>query len=162
MTKALSKEPSRRYETAWQLAEDLEQFLDGRPIAARPVGPLARSWRWCRRKPTPASLAAALVLALVVGFSGITWNWWKAQAAEKRALAQAAKADAINSFLIDKLLGQASPMKNPDATRVTLRDALDRAVAGMSSSFRDQPDIEAALRDGDGQSLSRPGRLLKV
>ena len=40
----------------------------------------------------PAGLAAGLVLAIVVGFSGITWNWWKAQAAEKRALTQAANA----------------------------------------------------------------------
>ena len=43
VTKALSKEPASRYETAWQLADDLDRFLDGRPIAARPVGPLARS-----------------------------------------------------------------------------------------------------------------------
>ena len=122
VTKALSKEPSSRYETAWQLADDLERFLDGRPIAARPVGPLARSWRWCRRKPVQAGLAAGLVLALVVGFTGITWNWWKAQvgrdgaaahAEAANARAQSAKADAINRFLIDKLLGQASPRPEP-------------------------------------------------
>ena len=173
VTKALSKEPSRRYETAWQLADDLERFLDGRPIAARPVGPLARTWRWCQRKPVQASLAAGLVLALVVGVTGITWNWWKAQAAEQRAPTQAAnagppkrkpagqsaKADAINGFLIDKLLGQASPNNNPGANRVTLREALDRAAAEVGSSFQDQPEIEAAIRTGARPDLSRPGRI---
>ena len=115
VAKSLSKEPAKRYETALQLADDLNRYLDGRPIAARPVGPFGRSWRWCRRKPVQASLGGALVLALVVGFTGITWNWLKAQAAEKRAIAQAAKADAINAFLIDKLLGQASPNNNASA-----------------------------------------------
>jgi eukaryotic-like serine/threonine-protein kinase len=174
VTKALSKEPSKRYETARQLAEDLECYLDGRPIAARPVGPMARSWRWCRRKPVQAGLAAGLVLALLVGFAGISWNWRKAQAAERKALtqaanaalaekeartqaanaaaaekearAQSAKADAINRFLIDKLLGQASPFKSPGASSVTLRGALDRAAAEVGSSFRDQPEIEVALQ----------------
>jgi serine/threonine protein kinase len=157
VTKALSKEPERRYETAWQFADDLDRYLDGLPIAARPVGPLTRSWRWCRRKPVQASLAAGLVLALVIGFTGITWNWWKAQAAERRALieaanarAQSARADAINNFLIDKLLGQASPFKNPAANGVTLREAIDRAAADVGSSFQDQPEIEVALRTAIG------------
>jgi serine/threonine protein kinase len=146
VTKALSKEPHKRYESAWQLADDLERFQDGRPIAARPVGPLARTWRWCRRKP----VQACLVLALVVGVTGIIWNGWRAHAAEKRALAQAAKADAINLFLIDKLVLQASPLRNPGGNHVTLREALDRATADLGSSFRDQPEIEAALRSAIG------------
>ncbi len=157
VTKAHSKAPSRRYETAWQLADDLRRFLDGRPIAARPVGPLARSWRWCRRKPVQAGLAAALVLALAVGFTGITWNWWKAQAAEKRAVAQAAKADAINRFLIDKLLLQAAPEHNPGARSLSLREAIDRAAGEVGSTFRDQPQIEAAIQLALGQTYHELG-----
>ena len=86
VTKAISKDPASRYETALKLADDLDRFLDGRPIAARPVGPLARSWRWCRRKPVQAGLAAALVLALVGGFAGITWNWREAVRQKQEAL----------------------------------------------------------------------------
>ena len=51
VTKALSKEPSNRYETAWRLADDLRLYLEGKPIAARRVGPAARLWRWSRRRP---------------------------------------------------------------------------------------------------------------
>ena len=175
VTKALSKDPSKRYETSRQFADDLERFLDGRPIAARPVGPLARSWRWCRRKPVQAGLAAGLVLAIVVGFSGITWNWWKAQVAEKRALvqaanaeaaekearAQSAKAEAVNKFLIEKLLGQASPNNNPNANRVTLREALDRAASEVGSSFPAQPEIEAAIRMAIGLTYHDLGDYAK-
>ena len=63
--KCLEKEPARRYLTAEQLADDLQRFLNGEPISARPIGRVSRGWRWCRRKPLAASLAGALVLAVV-------------------------------------------------------------------------------------------------
>ncbi len=72
--KAMSKEPQRRYPSAWAMAEDLARFQRGEPIQARPLGPLARCWRWCRRKPSWAALAftcVLLVLAIVVGAIGI-------------------------------------------------------------------------------------------
>ncbi|WP_165232986.1 serine/threonine-protein kinase [Aquisphaera insulae] len=161
VTKALSKEASGRYETAQQLAADLERFLDGQAIAARPVRLLGRAGRWCRRKPVPAGLTAALVLALIVGFGGITWNWLAAQAAERKALAQAAKADAINRFLVDKLLGQASPWNYDGASRVTLREAIDRAADEVGPSFRDQPDVEVAIQSALGQIYHELGDYAK-
>lgn len=54
--KCLQKDPARRYATALALAEDLERFLEGRPIAARQVGPLERLAMWVRRKPIHAAL----------------------------------------------------------------------------------------------------------
>jgi eukaryotic-like serine/threonine-protein kinase len=58
VTKAIAKDPSGRYETTEALAADLGRFLEGRPIAARPVGLFTRSWRWCRRKPVQAGRGA--------------------------------------------------------------------------------------------------------
>jgi WD40 repeat protein/Tfp pilus assembly protein PilF len=70
--KCLQKEPQRRYDSAQELAEDLQRWLDGEAILARPAGGMERSWRWCRRNPALAALtglAAALLVAIVVGQS---------------------------------------------------------------------------------------------
>jgi WD40 repeat protein/serine/threonine protein kinase len=70
--KAIAKEPRQRYATAANVAEDLRRFLSDRPIQARPVGPWERGWRWCRRNPVVAGLAAALLLAMTVGLVAST------------------------------------------------------------------------------------------
>lgn len=168
VAKAMAKDPSNRYETARHFSDDLARFLDGRPIAARPVGPIARSWRWCRRKPLQAGLAAALIFALVVGFAGITWNWREAVRqkrllvkAEQEARKQAAKADAINRFLIEGLLVEAEPSRSPADRHVTLLEVLDRASAGVGSSFADQPEIEATIRLAIGRIYHGLGEFAK-
>ncbi|MEX2561182.1 MAG: serine/threonine-protein kinase, partial [Pirellulales bacterium] len=71
--KCLEKDPARRYATAGELGNELRRFLAGEPILARPIGPAGRSWRWCRRHPHEASLAAvaALLIAVQLGAAAI-------------------------------------------------------------------------------------------
>lgn len=64
--KSCAAEPGHRYQAAGELAEDLQRFLDDRPISARPVTAIESCWRWCRRNRTVASLAACTLLAIVV------------------------------------------------------------------------------------------------
>jgi len=68
--KALSKQPSRRYQTAREMREDLGRFLAGEPIHARRCGAAERSWRWCRRNP-PAAVGLGLAGVLLVAVAAM-------------------------------------------------------------------------------------------
>lgn len=77
--KCLEKDPARRYPAAHELAEDLGRYLAGETILARPVSPPEKAWRWCRRKPALAGALAACAIAALLGITGITWQWKRAE-----------------------------------------------------------------------------------
>ncbi len=94
--KAIAKSPSNRYRTAKDLADDLQRFLDGRPIQARQTGNVERIARWCRRNPMVASLLGMLMLVVVAGFVGVWSQWSRAEAkARSEALARAESEQAL-------------------------------------------------------------------
>src|SRR5438067_5990776 len=66
--RCLERDPKARYQSAGALAADLERWLDGRPIVARPVSPPARIWRWSRRNP---KLVVTGVAGLLLGAAAI-------------------------------------------------------------------------------------------
>jgi serine/threonine protein kinase/tetratricopeptide (TPR) repeat protein len=71
--RCLEREPKARYHSAGDLAEDLEHWLEGRPIISRPVSPPVRIWRWSKRNPKLASsLAVAIVLGAIGASAAIT------------------------------------------------------------------------------------------
>ncbi len=89
--RCLEREPEARYRSAGELAEDLERWLEGRPIVARPVLRPAQLWRWSRRNPVLALGAAALIALLMLVGGLFTWHW-RSEAlakAEMRKLRQA-------------------------------------------------------------------------
>jgi WD40 repeat protein/tRNA A-37 threonylcarbamoyl transferase component Bud32 len=73
--KCLEKEPERRYGTAEDLAADLERWLRGEPIQARPCGRWERARKWARRRPAAAMLTAVSACSFVVFLvlAGILW-----------------------------------------------------------------------------------------
>jgi WD40 repeat protein len=77
--KCLSKQPNKRYRTANELADDLDRFLNGEPIRARPLGAWGRGVKWARRHPALAVLlgatvtaTAALVMVLSVAYARVS------------------------------------------------------------------------------------------
>ncbi|MDR0902033.1 MAG: protein kinase, partial [Opitutaceae bacterium] len=62
--KCLARAPADRYASAADLADDLDNYLAGRPLLASPPGLAGQVWRFCRRQPVVSSLAASIVLLL--------------------------------------------------------------------------------------------------
>jgi WD40 repeat protein/tRNA A-37 threonylcarbamoyl transferase component Bud32 len=92
--KCLQKEPGRRYPTALALADDLQRYLEGQPIHARPIGNLQRFGRWCRRNPLAAALTGAVVCSLLAGAGIAGYFAVQASAGEQKALDSARRASA--------------------------------------------------------------------
>jgi serine/threonine-protein kinase len=83
--KCLEKEPQGRYGSTLGLAMDLQRYLRGEPIIARPTHPVLRAWSWCRRNPAGAGLIGAAALLLLTLAVGSAFHWTR-QAAQRAAL----------------------------------------------------------------------------
>ena len=89
--KALRKEPADRYATAQELADDLQRFLDGRPILARRPTPAERLRTWSRRHP---SIVAAAVVALVLLSAASLVSTALVRREQEKTLAEQQKAES--------------------------------------------------------------------
>jgi TolB-like protein/tRNA A-37 threonylcarbamoyl transferase component Bud32/Flp pilus assembly protein TadD len=102
--KCLEREPGARYRSAGDFAEDLERWLEGRHIVARPVSPAARAWRWTRRNPVIAGMAA-LLLALGSTVGVMIWNGEMASPPAASGIAvlpfDSLSSDKENAFFAD-------------------------------------------------------------
>jgi WD40 repeat protein len=76
--KCLEKDPARRYGSAEALAEDLDRWLEGEPILARPIGSAERVVKWAKRRPAIAALAVGIATVTVLGIAGVIWQWREA------------------------------------------------------------------------------------
>src|SRR5262249_37424671 len=157
--KCLQKEPAQRYGSAEGLADDLERWLRGEPIQARPLGRLARLWRWCRRNPVPAVAAVLVTVAgLVAGIA-----YLGADAARSREATSQAEAEQAVSEDLQKaeLLQQAE--RWPEALQVIERAAGrlgDRGPAFLREHLeqrRQTVALVAALEDAHMERLA-PGK----
>jgi len=136
--KCLQKSPGRRYETAASLAADLARFLRREPIHARPTGPVERLFLWTRRNPLVASLAAALLAAIAVGFAVVSYLYL--QAAANYAAAARARDDKAQA-LRDLVEQQAETRNALQRARSALERISDRVV---EESFSRHPRLTEA------------------
>lgn len=96
--KAIARQPEHRYQTAAELAEDLERFLEDRPVRARRVSAMERLWRWCRRNKLVAALSAAVVGLLATVAVVASVGYIRTSAALRRESFQRAQAETARKL----------------------------------------------------------------
>jgi serine/threonine protein kinase len=75
---AMEKIPSRRYASMQEFADDLQRFVDGRPVQARTPSWWQVSVDWCLRNKALAGTLILLLCSLIAGVVGTTWMWLQA------------------------------------------------------------------------------------
>ncbi len=135
--KCLSKETKKRYASAFMVSQELNRFLSGEPIQARPVGPLERGWRWCQRNPAVATATAFAVAFLLLGL--VFSNYFAMQAKREAANATA------NSRLADQKKDEAVFEK--ERASVLAKQALEQENKAQWHLYANQ--IASAQRDWD-------------
>jgi serine/threonine protein kinase/formylglycine-generating enzyme required for sulfatase activity len=84
VSKAMEKDRDRRYRAVWEFGDDLDRYLEGKPIHARPAGAITKALKWSRRHPGRA--VALAMFALLVAAGGTAWA--VVEAARHRAVAR--------------------------------------------------------------------------
>jgi hypothetical protein len=127
--KCLQKDPRKRYPTAGELADDLRRFLVSEPILARPVSPLERLGRWCRRNPIVAGLSAALLLVALGAFAAVLVALGRER--EQRRLAEDNEQKAHRATL-------QAEQKTRDEAKATIRARHERDEARRQAARADR------------------------
>jgi len=153
--KALEKERSRRYGSPSDFAADIARYLKSEPVLAVPPSMAYRGRKFARRYRVALVTACAFLLVLVVArVVSIRQSM--------RANSEAAMAQAVNDFLQNDLLAQASAATQSGASakpdpHLEVRTALDRAAARITGKFDRQPEVEAAIRNTIGETYMNLG-----
>jgi hypothetical protein len=152
LQQCLERDPALRYQSVRELKEDLEAFLDGRPVRARSVGPVYRLRRFTRANPALTGAAALVaILLLALGFAFLQGRW---HAAEQARLAQHFTRTATEVTKDAQLLTMrpTQPLR-ADLDRLAAR--LDPLVESMRSA---SPELRLAAAEPLGRAWEALGK----
>ncbi|MCB1628595.1 MAG: serine/threonine protein kinase, partial [Xanthomonadales bacterium] len=171
LARALAEDRQARYESALNLALDLERFLDQRPLEAAPESRLYPLRKFLQRNRLPAALAGLTILALVGGLAVALYGLRQAQteranaiAAAEQARVEAARAERVSDF-VRSILGAVDPDVARELDKTLLRKVLDEAAERARTELADDPAVLGSIEAVIGRTyrnLGEPARALPL
>jgi len=147
--KAMRKDRAERYRSASELADDIENYLNGAPLIAGPPTSLYRLKKFVRRNAVLSTAVLAVAVTLFIGLAATTAMYIRAER-------QVQISEAVSSFLREDLLASVSPTRAM-GREVTVRSFLDTAAENLETKFKDKPLVEASVRDTLGNTYRHLG-----
>jgi serine/threonine-protein kinase len=153
---AMHKEPERRYRTVDALIRDIDHFLAGEPLDARPDTLGYRLGKFARRnrQPVAAGVAAVVVLVALVAFYTV-----RLATARNAALAEAARTQRIQGFMLDLFQGGEDEVSPAESLRVLT--LVDRGLQEARTLDR-EPAVQAEMFGTLGGVYQRLGKLARA
>jgi len=160
--KALEKDRARRYGSPSDMAADIARYLRNEAVLAVPPSAAYRARKFALRYRAALVTAAAFALVLILAAAISIAQSVRATRQRDRADREAAVAQAVNDFLRNDLLAQASAYQQSGAKTkpdpdLKVRTALDRAAARIPGKFDRQPEVEAGIRETIGLTYADLG-----
>jgi serine/threonine-protein kinase len=162
---AMRREPERRYANAAALGEDLQRWLDGRPIAAQADTAGYRARKFVGRHRLAVGSASAVLLALIAGFGIALWQASVARSEAARAEAQAeaareqtARVKRVKDFMMSIFVSE-DPLRRTSGEPLSLADAYAHTLQRIDAEFTDDPALQADLLDDFGEIEAGRGDL---
>jgi len=149
--KSLEKDRARRYETANDLATDMQHYLANEPVLARPASKLYRFQKMVRRHKMAFAAAGAVLAALLIGLAISTYLFFcekrekeRATAAQMAAQVEAEKSRQVAQFL-EEMLEAVGPEVAQGRDTTLMRAILDKTETRIALELKAQPEVEARL-----------------
>ena len=138
--KAMEKDAIRRYQDMSGFRDDLNRYLQGEVIGAKPASIFYKAWKKIKRNPAVGAAALIAVLAVLFLLLNMLWSF-------SRILSEREKALAINSYL-EKIFMAANP--DIEGRNVTVAELLDNAAGDIGTELSGQPEVAASVRNTIG------------
>ena len=152
--KAISKEPQRRYASVEQFSEDIRRHLIGLPVIARSDTVGYRVSKFITRHKLGVAFTAAFILFLIISVIGIRIQANIAATERDKATIETKKLSRVNKFL-QGMLSSVDPGKI--GRDVKVYDVLEQASKDIETELKDQPEIEAEIRETIGNTYTNLG-----
>jgi serine/threonine protein kinase/Flp pilus assembly protein TadD len=144
--KAMRRERSERYRSASDLADDIENYLNGEPLIAGPPSAVYKLKKFVRRNRVLVGGIVAVMAVLVVGIVVSTIFAVGQARARAEAERQAGISEAVSNFLRNDLLASVDPFKSK-GQELTVRSFLGTASQNLEGKFENEPLVEASIRE---------------